>query len=95
MAYKLPASKSQHYHYHDGSFETLFERAPTIENDAERQSKSAPEPEAVTASNNVTPTLSVEERFEQLQSENEIIKAQLSNLMKIIEANNSITSIKQ
>jgi hypothetical protein len=91
MAYKVPAAKSQHYQYQHSSFDTLFEREPTTEN--EHQSKSAPNPEAVAASNNVAPTLSVEERFEQLQSENEIIKAQLNTLMKMIEANHLPKSI--
>lgn len=93
MAYKVPAAKSQHYQYQHSSFDTLFEREPTTEN--EHQSKSAPNPEFVAESNIVAPTSAVEERIEQLQSENEIIKAQLNTLMKMIEANHSSTSIKQ
>jgi hypothetical protein len=95
MAYKLPAAKSQNQQYQDDSFESLFRRETTKEMDAGIQSNSSAEPESVAESSIVAPTSSVEERIEQLRSENEIIKAQLNALMKMIEANHLPKSIGQ
>lgn len=95
MAYKLPAAKSQNQQYQDSTFESLFRWGTAKEMDAGLQSGVVAEYGNDATSNNVAPPSSVEERIEQLRSENEIIKAQLNALMKMIEANHLPKSIGQ
>ncbi len=86
MAFTLPASKSQNHQYQEFTFENLFGRETINQYDSGLQ------PDADATSNHVVPKSSVEEKIEQLRSENEIIKAQLNALMKMVETFSSNTS---
>lgn len=95
MAYQLPAAKSSASTQTDDSFESLFGRGQVNENLAPSPAGIAAEYSDENPSSQDKHAISVEERIEQLQIENENIKEQLNTLMKMIETNSSSASNKK